>query len=129
MKQLFSWWRIKKKGISITFPFEENPVADGLPKLAKTVFSWLGANYKLIYKQGKSLPWLMFPRNRHVYDNLESSSSLYEDQPMVTNCDQKLDNDNKKCTDCRKDLIDILICFLCGVVNECTEYQIEGKTI
>ena len=107
-------------------PFKETHVPDGLPRLASAVFSWLDANYKFIYKQGIPLPWLMFPSNQ-IYDNVENLSN--EDQPPAANINQKLDNENEQCTDCKKDLIDILICFLCGGVNECTEYHIEGKTI
>ena len=85
-------------------------------KLSKTILDWLTVNYQLIYK-GKSPSWLMFPIDvRHNNENLNCSNGDSE----------QIDNDSQ-CTDCRKDLLYILIWLLWEIINLCVEHETKGK--
>ena len=126
MKQFTAWWRFKRKSYPNTFYFKEKNGQDGLFKVANTIFLWLDANYKLIYKLGHSLPWLNFPHTDQINETFSQISPLNEDSNTVTN---SLPTDNEMCSDCRKDLIDILICFLYQGINRYIDKNIEGKII
>ena len=97
-----------------------------ISKLANALFSWLAANNKLIYKKGLSLPWLLLPQPEHNSDLVKTSS---KDNPPHNDANEIGTRTlvTEECTNCRMDLIDILIYFLSEGIDYCTENQIQGK--
>ena len=98
--------------------------------LSRPIFSWLGANYKLMYKNGVALPWLALPRNQQIDGNVDLNDSKINDPALNIKSDQIAAEAEciKECSNCRKDLVHILILLLCESVDHCTKDQIEGKT-
>ena len=124
VQQLFTWWRTRKKDYLRSLYSKDNEQKD-MSKLAKAIFSWLGSNYKLIYKKGNSLSWLSISQQSTVDSQMSSKSDLpikSEDEISVGT------SDTTECNNCKKDLIDILIHLLSEGVDFCTQNQIQGKT-
>ena len=47
-----------------------------ITKLAKTLYSWLGENYRMLYKKEVSLPWLSLPQLEQNIVKAKDSSTL-----------------------------------------------------
>ena len=97
-----------------------------MQELARTLYSWLAANYKLIHKYGTPLPWLMKPEKQP--NDIRESSALSQNNLTIIN-DKHIINkcEIRHCTECKKDLIDIMIYFLFESVKEHTESEVKGK--
>ena len=124
IQRVLNWRRQRKKE-------SKKMETEYLLILSRPLFSWLGANYKLICKQGMGLPWLMMPRNQQICRNDDIKDSVGSRQNTTTNIqsDQTFISDEgvKECKDCRKDLVNTLILLLYEYVDGCTGSQIEGN--
>ena len=123
IERLFHLWRRRKKEFQQT-------QQERLLLLSRPIFSWLGANYKLMCKKGEALPWLALPRNQQMHGNNDINDSKRNDPTLNVNSDEITGEAEciKECSNCRKDLVHILILLLCECVDHCTKDQIEGKT-
>ena len=85
-------------------------------KLSEAILNWVMVNYQLIYKQGKPLSWLMFPSDEeHNNESIKRS-----------NGDNEKVGEEGQCTDCRKDLLYILVWLLWENMNLCVEHETKG---
>ena len=98
-----------------------------ITKLAKILYSWLGENYRMLYQKEVSLPWLSLPQLGQNIVKAEDSSTL--DPQRNDNKINASELSEQECTNCKKDLIDILIYFLSEGIDYCTQNQIKGNRI
>ena len=85
-------------------------------KLSKAILNWVMVNYQFIHTQGKSLSWLTFPSDEeHKNESMKRS-----------NGDNEKNGDEGQCTDCRKDLLYILVWLLWEIMKLCVEHETKG---
>ena len=116
VKQLIAAARASNKTTCKVLFLKKGRGLKEVKKLSKAILNWVMVHYQLIHTQEKSHSWLTFPRDeKHNNESIKRS-----------NGDNEKIGDECQCTDCRKDLLYILVWLLWEIMKLCEEHETKG---